>query len=208
MDHEVVSRACRICDCLLISSQGHFDLHQGTKKPEWPWSLRSPKDIFQGLHYPLSWSKKFCGGRGKRCTLVKLKKKGPWPKNYCYNKSLMNLFWGEEKTKTVEDKRMVILNFFFPKLPFLDIYYKILTFTYCRMVIPLCPHSDYTLWGGPKGCVNWFFKKLDHEKKATFHGPNSWCKPALTLQLLLVNKFSRSNPWQRYFTTRLRKTML
>ena len=38
------------------------------KMPRWPWSSRSPTYIFKGLHYPLTWSNMFCGGRGKmRC---------------------------------------------------------------------------------------------------------------------------------------------
>ena len=42
------------------------------------------------------------------------------------------------------------------------------------MVIPLGPHSVHTWWG-PKGFVNWFIKKSDHEKKrAIFNGPR--CK--------------------------------
>ena len=55
---------------------GHWTCH-GTnsvyikkKMYEWPWNLRSPKDLFLGLHYPLSWSNKFCAGRGKRGYLV------------------------------------------------------------------------------------------------------------------------------------------
>ena len=30
-----------------------------------------PKDIFGGLHYPLTWSNKICGGRGKNDAMVK-----------------------------------------------------------------------------------------------------------------------------------------
>ena len=29
IDHEVVPRLCKICDCLLSSSRNHFGLHQG-----------------------------------------------------------------------------------------------------------------------------------------------------------------------------------
>ena len=50
------------------------------KKSKWPWSSRSRKYLFWGLHYPLTWPNKFCGGRGKRGALVK-KGKGPWPTN-------------------------------------------------------------------------------------------------------------------------------
>jgi hypothetical protein len=79
MDHEVIPRTCKIWDWLLNFSWDHFGLHQG-KKCESDREVRSPKDIFEGLHYPLTWSNKFCGGRGKRGGLVE-KGKGPWQKN-------------------------------------------------------------------------------------------------------------------------------
>ena len=47
---------------------------------KWSWSSRSPKDIFKGLHYLLTWSNGFCSGRGKRGLLVE-KRKGPWQRN-------------------------------------------------------------------------------------------------------------------------------
>ena len=66
MDHEVVPMPCKVCDWLLNLSQDHFGLHKRKQMSEWPWRSRSPKDILQGLHYPLTWSNGFCGGRGKR----------------------------------------------------------------------------------------------------------------------------------------------
>ena len=39
-------------------------------------SLRFSKDIFQGLHYPLTWSKGFCGGRGEKGVIIEIGK-GP-----------------------------------------------------------------------------------------------------------------------------------
>ena len=39
---------------------------KGKKMLEWPWSSRSPKDIFQGLHYPLTWSNGFCVGEATK----------------------------------------------------------------------------------------------------------------------------------------------
>ena len=53
---------------------------KGKKMFEWPWSSRSPKDIFQGLHYPVTCSNGFCGGRGKRGAPIE-KGKGPWHEN-------------------------------------------------------------------------------------------------------------------------------
>ena len=67
---------------------------------ERPWSSRSSKDTFFGLHYPLTWLNGFCGGRGKRGVPVK-KGKGPWQRKYCYNQFLMKFYLGRED----EDKR-------------------------------------------------------------------------------------------------------
>ena len=59
--------------------------------------------------------------RQKRCS--SRKRQGPMTKKYCYSKFLMNSFYGEEKMKTRDDKRMVKLDsFFFSKLPILGIY--------------------------------------------------------------------------------------
>ena len=58
----------------------------------------------KGLHFPLTWSNVFCGGRGKRGALVE-KCRGPWPKNVVMIKKK----YGEEKMKTREDKTMVKL---------------------------------------------------------------------------------------------------
>ena len=37
---------------------------------EWPWRSRSPKEIFQGLIYTLTWFNGFCGETGKRGGMV------------------------------------------------------------------------------------------------------------------------------------------
>ena len=47
---------------------------------EWSWNLRSPKGLFSGLHYPLSWSNPFCSGRDKRGSLG-ANVRGPWQRN-------------------------------------------------------------------------------------------------------------------------------
>ena len=75
MDHEVIPRPCKIWDWLLNVSWDHFGLHQGEK------NVRVvPKDIVEGLHYPLTWSNGFCDGRGKRGGMVE-KGRGLWQKN-------------------------------------------------------------------------------------------------------------------------------
>ena len=63
------------------------------KMLEWSWSLRSPKDIFQDLHYSLTWSDGFCDGRGKRGAMVE-KGKGPWHRNIIIMKFWWNFFDG------------------------------------------------------------------------------------------------------------------
>jgi hypothetical protein len=62
-------------------------------------------------------------------------------------------FLEEEKTKTREDKRMIELdlkNKIPPKCPLWAYIKKISTLTFWFMVIPLGPHSVYTLCGEPK----------------------------------------------------------
>ena len=41
------------------------------------WSSRSPRDIFQGVHYPQTGPMDFAMGEAKRGALVE-KGKGPW----------------------------------------------------------------------------------------------------------------------------------
>jgi hypothetical protein len=68
MDHEVIPRPCKICVWLLnlSSSWDHFGLHQG-RKCQSDHGVRDPqKTYLRTYFYPLTWSNKFCGGRGKR----------------------------------------------------------------------------------------------------------------------------------------------
>ena len=59
----------KFCDWLLNSSRDHFGFYQG-KNVKVTMKSRSPKDIFEGLHYPLTWSNAFCSGRGKKGGMV------------------------------------------------------------------------------------------------------------------------------------------
>jgi hypothetical protein len=52
-------------------------IHTKEKMLEWSWSSKSPKNIFEGQHYPLTWANGFWGGIGKRGVRVE-KGKGPW----------------------------------------------------------------------------------------------------------------------------------
>ena len=74
-------------------------VHTKEKTWEWPWSSRSPKDRFEGLH------------RGKRVTLVE-KKTRVHGKEMFFIINLNELDDKEEKTKRREDKRMVQLECF------------------------------------------------------------------------------------------------
>ena len=76
MDHEVVPRPYKICDWLLNSSQDQFGLHQG-KNVRVTMEFEVPKNFFEGLHHPLTWSNGFCNGRGTRGDLIE-KGRGPW----------------------------------------------------------------------------------------------------------------------------------
>jgi hypothetical protein len=74
------------------------------------------------MHYLLTWSNGFCSGRSKRGALVG-KGKGPWQRNDFILLIIFINFFGEEKMKTREDKRMVKLDFFLNlfKIAFLGI---------------------------------------------------------------------------------------
>ena len=99
MDHEVIPRSCKSCNWLLTSSRNQFGLHQEKKMSKEPWSSKSPKDIFQGLHYPVTWFNMFCGERGKKGALVE-KGKGTWQRNDIIIICLINYFFGEKKVKS------------------------------------------------------------------------------------------------------------
>ena len=79
--------------------------------------------------------------RQKRCSGTK--RQGPIAKKYFYNRILMKFLFGEEKMKTIEDKRMVKLEFL-SRFLFLDIYYKNQDIIFWCMVISLGPHSVTT----------------------------------------------------------------
>ena len=98
------------------------------------------------------------------------------------------MFYGEERMKSREDKRMIKLYFFFPsKWPLLGICKKISTFTLNAWSF-LLVHIRFTPSEGPKDFANWFSKNSDHKRWTTksdhgirpssvvrFHGP--WWKP-------------------------------
>ena len=183
MDHEVIPRPCKICDWLLNMSWDHFNLHQGKNVIASDHGVRGPpEDIFQGLHYPPTWSNGFCSGRGKRGALVE-KCKGPWQRNTLIIKFLWIFFGGREGKNNKRQKSNLICF----KIAFLRRILKIIgTFTFECMVIPLGPHSVHTWWGA-QSFVNRYFKKsnprrLDNGKSPSFvvrlHG--AWCKPALS----------------------------
>ena len=70
------------------------------------------------------------------------------------------IFWGEEKMKTREDKRMV-------KIVFLaTLFGHILKNISARTPFGawsfLLIDIQFTYSEGPKGFVNWFFKKMNH----------------------------------------------
>ena len=102
---------------------------------------------------------------------------------------MSEIAFGEEKIKTREDKRMVnhdLIWLFFKTAFFGHILKKISTFTFWCMVIPLGPHSIYTM-RSPNLCKLIFTKKSDHERwtMKSDHGkrPSSlvqphgpWCK--------------------------------
>ena len=123
---------------------------------EWSWSLRSPKDIFEGLHYPVTRFNGFCGGRGKKCAMVE---------KYCYNDLLM-IFWGRGRRRHEKTKEWSNLIFFFQNFPTWTYITKMqhIHFFYARSF--LLVHIQFAPSEGPKRFVNccwcFFFKKSDH----------------------------------------------
>ena len=147
---------------------------------KWQWSSSSPKLIFLGLHYPLTWSNMFSNGRGKRGALLK-KGKGPWQRNVV----MMNfwwILWGMRRRRQEKTREWSILILFF-KQPF------------WANILKKSSHSFFGAWSfffvhiwitpseGPKDFANCFyFEKPDHEKRPStkIHLHGSWCKPALS----------------------------
>ena len=117
MDHEVVPRPCKISDWLFNSSRDHLCLHQG-EKPELPWSLRSPKDMFlrptlsiNMVQWVLRWERQ--KRRSSRKKVGKL----------CYNWIWNEHFLGKRKWrqhKTREWPNLIFFFLFFPKMPFVE----------------------------------------------------------------------------------------
>ena len=144
---------------------------------EWPWSLRSPKDRFKGLRYPLTWSNWFCCGRGKR---GRKKGKGSMTRNVVIiNFWWIIFFWGRED----EDKRKQEDGQTWNTSPPNGMFWtciknKIRTLTFGARSF-LLVSIVFTPSEGPKGFVNWFSEKSDHKKKAIFHGP--WSQPAVRI---------------------------
>ena len=145
------------------SSQGHVKYvigcwtHPGTTSvytkeisSKWSWSPRSPKDIFQGLHYPLTWSNGFCSGRGKWSALVE-KDKGPWQRNDIMI-FFSEMYFREEEMKTREDNKLYLF-FIFSKLPFWAYIRKISTFTFSAWPF-LFSHIRFTPSEELKGFLN------------------------------------------------------
>ena len=108
MDHEVVPRPCKICDWLLNASRDHFGLHQGEKNVKVTMELEIPKrHILRPTLYTDMVQRAVRWERQKRRS--GRKRQRPMAKKCCYNAFLMKLFFGEEKMKTRENKRMVQL---------------------------------------------------------------------------------------------------
>ena len=93
------------------------------------------------------------------------KDKEPVTEKCCYNKFLIDFFWGDEKTKTRKDKKMVKLYFlFFLKIAsFGHILKKPTHSCFDCMVIPLSPTFGLHLVRAQRLCKLIFLKNLAHE---------------------------------------------
>jgi hypothetical protein len=76
----------------------------------------------------LTWSNGFSRGRGKRSALVE-KNRGPWQRNDV-RINFNEIFFGEKKMKRREEKRMVVLAFYFQNCPFWTCIKKINSFAF------------------------------------------------------------------------------
>ena len=105
-----------------------------------PWNSRSPKDIFEGSHYPLTWSNGLCSGRDKWGALVE-KGKGPWQTNNVIIHFWWFFFgWREDEDKKRQENGQT---WYFSKTAFFEqILKKVSTFTFWCMVMLLGPHSS------------------------------------------------------------------
>ena len=123
--------------------------------------------------------------RQKRCS--GRKKQGPMAEQYRNNKASMNLFIfvGREDEDKRRQRNCQTWIFFSKSALFGHILNKS-THSLFGAWSFLLVHIRFTPSEGPKGFVNWSYKKSDHEswtiksdrgKKAIFHGP--WCKAAL-----------------------------
>jgi hypothetical protein len=93
MDHEVVSRPCKICDEFFNFSQDHFSLHQG-KNVKASMKLEVPKRYIirpSTLSIDMVQNRRF--GR---------KRQGPMVEECCYYEIIMNFIL---EVKKCEDKR-------------------------------------------------------------------------------------------------------
>ena len=187
MDHKVVPRTCKICDWLLNSSWDHFGSHQG-KHVRVTMEFKVPKRHILKPIYLLTWSIGFLWReRQKRC--FGRKRQGPMVKKCYYNEFLMNILWRRED----EDKRRHENGWtwicFLKTTRFGHILKKSVHPFFGAWV--LLVHIWFTSSEGPKGFVNFFFKKSghgswtiksDHGKMPSsmvqLHGP--WCKLALS----------------------------
>ena len=157
MDHEVVPNPWQIFDWLLSLSWDHFSLHQ-RKIVKVTMEFEVPKDIFNGLHYPLARSNGFCVGSGKTCALVE-KRPGPW-----HGSVIIKKLWKKKWRIDDEDKRMVKLdfNFFSQNYPFWAYGIKKIAHSFCGTWSLLLVHIWLTPSERSKGFVNWYLNKLEH----------------------------------------------
>ena len=152
--------------------------------------LRPPKDIFKGLHYPLTWLNGFCSGRGKRGALIYKKKEGAHDIELLKKSNFQIFFWKEEKVTIREDQEWSNSFFFSSKLPFLDMDSKT---QHIHFLVH--GHSSWSTFGlhlvrGPKALQIDFLRNQTlevgpwsqtMEKSSHFmvwlHCP--WCKPVM-----------------------------
>ncbi len=160
MDHEVIPRPCKICDLVVELVPGSLRFTP-RKQFHSDHGVRVPKRHILRPTLSTDMVQRVLMGERQKGALVETCK-DPWHKMNVNIRFEWFFSWEEKRTQWNRKEWSSSIFFFFQICPFWTYIKKFNTFTFWCVVIPLSPHSIYTYWGGPKGFVNWFFKKSDH----------------------------------------------
>ena len=144
------------------------------------------------MHYPLTWSNGFYGGRGKKGGLVE-KVKGPWQQPCLLKIQGKNKRKQDDKRNEAKKRQNNGQSWISSKnYPFWTYITKTTQSLFGARSFLLI-HIQFRPSEGPKCIVNWYLKKSDHgnwiiksdhgkkpSSMVQLHGP--WCKPTLNVR--------------------------